>query len=115
MLIAVAFNYLNEKPRAKLLGTGRIKGQSFRGQANQETKPRILTCAQSRKVVEIPVAIEPSILRERRATAEVEKAYVQEAERVAVDGPPEVDIPEGLPFLGNEMRIGEVEVQNVRR
>ena len=86
-------------------GTGRVKGLSFRGQEDPETKPRVLTCTQSRRAAAAPVVAEPAAARVPPAVAEIEVPHEQDAARVAVDGPPEEDRL-ALPHLGNEVGIG---------
>ncbi len=78
----------------------------------------MLTCAQSRRVVDAPVKVEPAAAPAPPAAAPTEATDTQGANRDAVDGAPEEDVSSVaififLPFLGNEVRVLEQEIQNI--
>lgn len=67
----------------------------------------------------MPIVVQPVETPEPPAIAPAEVADAQAAERVAVDRPPEEDVAGvarfiGLPFVGNEVGVGEQIVEDVR-
>ena len=77
------------------------------------------TCTQQSRVVAVEVAVEPAVAPAPPAAVPAEAADAQAADRVAVDRPPEEDVAGvaafiGLPFLGNEVGVGEQVVEDVR-
>ncbi len=90
----------------------------FQGQETKGTKAQELACEQSRRAVDVPAVGKPVAEPEPSAAVPVEAADAQAATRVAVDCTPEKDVAGAtlgvhLPFLGNEVRMGEEIVEHV--
>ncbi len=79
---------------------------------------RGLTCGHSRRVVDMPVVGEPDAVRLPPTIVPVQEPDVEVATGIAVDGAPEENVAGTslfilLPFLRNEVRVGEEIVENV--
>lgn len=92
--------------------------QSSKDKRSPRFKAPSSTCTQQSRVVAAPVADEPDAAPAPPVAVPVEAADAQEATAAAVDRPPEEDVAGVasaifLPILGNEVRIGEQEVQHI--
>ena len=96
----------------------RGQGQSSKGLKEHRDKVRSATCTHRRRVVAEPVVAEPEGAPVPYAVGPTEAADEQDAIAAAVNGAPEEDVagvalPIFLPFVGDEVWVGEQVVEDV--